>query len=52
MVKKIVQKLGIIQIRTLAKNGGIIQIAGKYDKFKMGDIAKNVGEFRHGGSGF
>ena len=47
MVKKIVQKWGIIQIRTLAKNGGIIQIAGKYDKFKMGDNAKNVGEFPH-----
>ena len=29
MVRKIDQKWGIIQIRTLLKNGGIVQIGGK-----------------------
>ena len=35
MLRKIVQKWGIIQIRTLAKNGGIVQIGGKCSKNKI-----------------
>ena len=39
-----------IQIRALAKNGGLVQIGGKCaenEKFKIGDIAgaKNAGKF-------
>ena len=35
MVTKIVQKWGIIKIRTLAKNGGIVQIGGKCSENKI-----------------
>ena len=35
MLRKIVQKWGIIQIRTLAKNGGIVQIGGKCSETKI-----------------
>ena len=35
MVRKIVQKWGIIQIRTLAKNGGIVQISEKSSENKI-----------------
>ena len=47
-MRKINRKWGIIQIRTLVKNGGIIQMGGKCSEnkinIKMEDIAKNVGE--------
>ena len=52
MAKKIVQKWGIIQIRTLAKNGGIIQIGGKYSENKInskwGILQKMWGNFHMG----
>ena len=35
MVRKIVQKLGIIQIRTLTKTGGIVQIGGNCSENKI-----------------
>ena len=35
MVRKIDQKWGIIQIRTLLKNGGIVQIGGKCSENKI-----------------
>ena len=35
MVRKIVQKWRIIQIRKLAKNGGIVQIGGKCSENKI-----------------
>ena len=56
MVRKIVQKWGIIQIRTLAKNGGIIQIGGKYSENKINSkwriLQKMWGNFHMGDSGF
>ena len=35
MVRKIVQELGTIQIRTLAKNEGIVQIGGKFSENRL-----------------
>ena len=56
MVRKIVQKWGIIQIRTLAKNGGIVQIGGKCSENKInskwGILQKMWGNLHMGDSGF
>ena len=55
MVRTIVQKLGIIQIRTLANNGGIVQIGGKCSKnkikSKLGILQKLWGNLHMGDSG-
>ena len=56
MVRKIVQKWGIIQIKTLAKNGGIVQIGGKCSENKInskwGILLKMLGNLHIGNSGF
>ena len=56
MVRKIVQKWGIIQIRTLAKMGGIVKIGGKCSENKMnskwGILQKIWGNLHIGDSGF
>ena len=56
MVRKIVQKWGIIQIRTLAKNGGIVQSGGKCSENKIISkweiLQKMWGNLHIGDSGF
>ena len=56
MVRKIVPKWGIIQIRTLAENGDIVQIGGKCSENKInskwGILQTIWGNLNMGDSGF
>ena len=56
MARKIIQKWGKIQIMTFAKNGGIIQIGGKFSENKInskwGISQKIWGNFHMEDSGF
>ena len=56
MVKKIDRKWGIIQIRTLAKNWGLVHIGGKCSENNMnskwGILQKIWGNLHMGDSGF
>ena len=56
MVKISVQKFGIKQMRTFAKNWAIVQIGGKYSEYninsELGILQKMLGNFHLGDSGF